>query len=107
MSRAEPLTGARIAEGDPAFALEPVERLLVGGVIAVMMGDRDDDLLARVVAAGEGRLAVLDLQRHVAADEVEAGIAHQRARAAGRASVRIWKPLQTPSTNDAALGGLA
>ena len=70
---------AGIAEGDPAFALEPVERLGVGLVIAVMMGDRDDDLLARLVAGGEGRLAVLDRQRHVAADEADAGVAHQRA----------------------------
>ena len=36
----------RIAKGDPAFAFEPVERLGIGLVIAVMMGDRDDDVLA-------------------------------------------------------------
>ena len=42
-----------IAQGDPALALEPVERRRVGLVVAVMMGDREDDFLARSVAAGE------------------------------------------------------
>ena len=33
--------GAGVAERDAAFAFQPVERLGIGGVIAVVMGDRD------------------------------------------------------------------
>ncbi len=80
MSRADPLTFARIAERDPAFALEAVERLGVGEIVAVVVGDRDRDRLAGTIAAGEDRLAGADGQRHVAADEIEPGVAHQRAR---------------------------
>ena len=48
MLRADPLTSLEVAEGDAAFAFEPVERRFVGLVIAVMVRDRKDDLLARV-----------------------------------------------------------
>ena len=51
MLRAEPLTSSSVAEGDAAFAFEPVERLRVGLVIAVMMGDRDMIVFAVVIAA--------------------------------------------------------
>src|SRR3546814_2093623 len=66
----------------------PVERRRIGEIIAVVMRDGDIDLLARVIGGGEQRLAVLDRQRHGAADEVEPGVAHQRARVQpiGRAS---------------------
>jgi hypothetical protein len=68
-----------IAERHAAFAFQPVERFGIGVIVAVMVRDRDVDPLARVVAGGEQRLAGFDLQRHVAADEADAGIAHQRA----------------------------
>ena len=80
MPRAEPLTSSAIAEGHAALAFEPVERRCVGLVIAVVVRDRDEDVLARIILRGEQALAVLDLQRHRPADEVEAGVAHQRAR---------------------------
>ena len=68
------LTG--IAEGYAAFALDPVERVRVVLLIAVLVSDRDRDFLARRIGAGEDRLAVFDLQADRAANEVEAGIAH-------------------------------
>ncbi|PAV68036.1 hypothetical protein WR25_14125 [Diploscapter pachys] len=71
--------GFAIAEGDAAFALEAVERVGVGEVITIVMRDGHADRLARVITAGEGRLRILDGQCDIAADEVEAGVAHQRA----------------------------
>ena len=38
-----------VAERDPAFAFQPVERRFVRLVIAVVVGDREDDLLARII----------------------------------------------------------
>ena len=73
---------AGVAERDPAFAFEPVERLGIGLVIAVVVGDRDRDLLARRIGAGEDRLAVLDLQADRAADEVQARRCASARRAA-------------------------
>src|SRR3546814_13821662 len=75
-------------ERDAPFALDPVERRRIGEIIAVVMRDGDIDLLARVIGGGEQRLAVLDRQRHGAADEVEPGVAHQRdgVQPIGRAS---------------------
>src|SRR3546814_15843220 len=66
--------------GDAAFAFEPVERIAVGKVIAVVVGDGDADQFALPIAAGKRALAVVDRQRDITADEVEAGISHQRAR---------------------------
>jgi hypothetical protein len=96
MSRAEPLT-LGIAEGHAAFAFQPVERGIVGEVIAVVVGDRKRDAAGRLIAEVNRRLRVLDRQRHVAADEADAGIAQQRAGQQA-ASVSTWKPLHTPST---------
>ena len=53
-----------IAQCDPAFAFQPVERRFVGLVIPVVVGDRQDDLLAGIILRGEQALAVLDAQRH-------------------------------------------
>ena len=72
--------GRAIAEGDLAAILEPLQRVGVGEVIALGMGDRDLDHLARLVAVGEQALAGLDLEVHVAADELELLVAHQHAR---------------------------
>src|SRR3546814_4970461 len=68
-----------IAERDASLALDPVERRGVGEIIAVMMRNGNVDLLARLIGGGEQRLAVLDLERHRAADEVEPRVAHQRS----------------------------
>ena len=79
MSRADPLTGFGIAERHAAFAFEPVERGVVGEVVAVMVRDRDARSSDPAHSRGEQRLRVFDRQRHVAADEADAGIAQQRA----------------------------
>ena len=68
-----------IAEGDAAFAFEPLERGVVGEVAAVLVGDRESDDLAALVAARVDRIVPLDAQSHVAADEFERGVAHQHA----------------------------
>ena len=90
---------AGIAEGDSALALEPVERRFVGLVIAVMMGDREDDLLAGIVARGEGRLAVLDFQPRRRGRRSGCRLLRISAPGSSRASVSTWKPLQMPSTS--------
>src|SRR5436305_4022 len=72
--------GAAITEGDPTLAFEPVERLGVSGVVAVVMRGRHPDRLAGGIAAGEDRLVVLDPQVHVAADEGQGAVGQQRAR---------------------------
>ena len=80
MLRAEPLTLVEIAESHAAFALEPVERRFVGLIVAVVVRDREDDLSPASYPRGEQALAVLDPERHGAADEAQPSVAHQRAR---------------------------
>src|SRR6185312_13231123 len=72
--------GRAIAESDLAAILQPLQRVGVGEVIALGMGDRDLDHLADLVAVGEQTLAGLDLEVHVAAHELELLVAHQHAR---------------------------
>ena len=93
-----------IAEGDTAFALDPVQRLVVGEEIAVVMGNRDADFLPCGIAAGEDRLRVLHFEAHVAADEILAGVAHQRT---GQ-QARLGKDLEAVAhaqNRHAAVGG--
>ena len=47
-----------IAEGNAAFALETVERLFIGLIIAVVMRNRESDLLALIIARGKKALTV-------------------------------------------------
>jgi hypothetical protein len=49
-----------VAEHDLAVALEPGQRLGIGKIVAVMMGDRAADHLALPVVAGEGGVGVGD-----------------------------------------------
>src|SRR6516162_3678188 len=63
-----------VPKGDEPLTLESVERLGVGRVVAVMMGNRNPDRLARFVAAGEDRLAVFDTQMHVPADKPQRSV---------------------------------
>src|SRR5579883_3517088 len=63
--------GRAIAEGHLAAILEALQRVGVGEVIALGMGNRNLDHLARLVAVGEQTLAGLDLQVDVAAHELE------------------------------------
>ena len=55
------IAGFAIAERDPAFALDPVQRLVIGKIIAVVMGHRNAQAFARRESAGEQRGGVLDL----------------------------------------------
>src|SRR5205807_9045300 len=57
--------GAAITEGDETALLEPIERVRIGGIAAVVMRDGHADRLTRRVAAGENRLVVLDAQMDV------------------------------------------
>ena len=72
--------GRAVAERDLAAILELLHRVGVGEVVALGVGDRDLDHLARLVAVGEQALAGLDLEMDVGADELEMRVAHQRAR---------------------------
>src|SRR5437763_1553680 len=61
--------GAAITERDEAALLEPIERVGIGGIAAIVMRDGPADRLTRRVAAGEDRLVVLDAQIDVLAGE--------------------------------------
>src|SRR5262249_12981638 len=56
--------GRAVAERHLAAILETLQGVRVGGVIALGVGHRDLDHLARLVAVGEQALAGLDLQMH-------------------------------------------
>src|SRR3984957_3708307 len=62
-----------------AFAFEAVERRIIRGEIALAMGDRYADHLARLVAATEDRLRILDAQMNVAADKAQRAVGEQGA----------------------------
>ena len=46
ISRDEPLIVLSVAERDLAFALDPVERRIIGEIVAIMVRDRNVDRLA-------------------------------------------------------------
>ena len=68
-----------VAEGDAVFGFEFVERALVGEVAAFAVGDGQAQDLAFLRRAGEGRIGGLDAQAQLAADELQAAVADQRA----------------------------
>src|SRR6476620_11153799 len=68
-----------VAKGDAPVALEAVECGFVGLKVAVVVRDREGYLLAGVIISGEQALAVLYPERHLAANELERRVAHQRA----------------------------
>src|SRR5687767_3517144 len=68
-----------VAEDHLAFALESVERLVVGAVASVAVRDRKYDLLTALVVRGEHRLGRFDAQVDGRTDELERGVAQQRA----------------------------
>src|SRR5690349_20665262 len=72
-----PVALLAVAEDDAAIAFEAIERFAVSLIIAVVMGDRNEQLLTLLVAVGEESLAVLDSDRDGATDVMKAGIAHQ------------------------------
>ena len=69
-----------VAEGDEALAFQPGQRLLIGAVVAVVVGDRHAHHLPLLVAGGERTLGLVDAQAHPATDEAKPGVPHQRAR---------------------------
>src|SRR5690242_18167662 len=69
----------RVTEQNPAISLEFGQRGFVRGVAAVAVGDGSLDDLPLVGGASERRIGLLDAEIYVAADESQAGIAHQRA----------------------------
>ena len=77
--RVERAIGIGVAEQHPALAFEPRDGRFIGDVIALAVGDRHTDHLARIVAAGKRRVGALDAQIDVAADESHRRIAHQHA----------------------------
>src|SRR5690242_5601014 len=65
---------AAIAKGDETALLEPIERVGISGVAAIVMRHRHADRLAGGIAAGKDRLIVLDAQMHVLAGEAEGAV---------------------------------
>src|ERR1700726_4542800 len=63
-----------IAERDEAASFEPVERLGIGGIVAVVMRDRHPDRLAGLIAASEDCLVVLDAQINLAARKTQRSV---------------------------------
>ena len=86
-----------VPEQDLTGRVELGDRLGVGepAAVAVLHGDRER--LALGAAGGERAVGARDLEPDVAADERERLVLAERARKQP-ASVRIWKPLQIPST---------
>ena len=70
-SRIERAVGRAIAEDHLPLAFDPPDRLLIRDPVALAVRDRHADDLAGIVAAGERRIGALDLQMHVAADELQ------------------------------------
>ncbi len=85
-----------VAEGDAVLALEPVERVGVGEVVAVVVGDRQPDGLAAARSRAVKALsAVATVSGTVAQTNLSPAL---RISAPGSrpASISTWKPLQTP-----------
>ncbi len=95
-ARAVDLLG--VAERHAALALEPVERRLVGEVVAVVVRHREADRLPGLVAGGEQRLAVLDRAARPCGRRTCCPALRISAPGSRPASVSTWKPLHTPST---------
>src|SRR5205085_12087285 len=71
--------GIAVPEDDLAIAFELVERGVVGEVIAFTVSNgRAEDLSLRQ-RVRERRVGLLDAQQHLAAEEAEVLVAHQRA----------------------------
>ena len=68
-----------VAESHAAFAFQPVEHIVSGEVVAIVVSHGDLDGLALVVGIGEAAVRVLHHQRGGAADEGLRGVAHQCA----------------------------
>ena len=72
--------GGAVAQHDLAVVAQAGQRVGVDPVVALVVLDHDAQHVARLGDLGEGRAGVLDAQVDVAADELEADVADQRAR---------------------------
>ena len=70
----------QVAESNPVFGFQFVQRTLVGVVAAFPVRDGQPETPAALGRAGERRIGRLHPQRHRPADEFQPAIAHQRAR---------------------------
>src|SRR3546814_1988297 len=68
-----------IAESHAAFTLQPIKRCFVRDIVAIVMGYGECYLFTGIITAGKGALAVFNSESDVAAHELDAAIAHQRA----------------------------
>ena len=68
-----------VAERDQALAFQPVERGVVGEVVAVAMRHRGAEDLAALIARGEDGVGALDAQMAVRRQEAQPGVAQQGA----------------------------
>ena len=69
-----------IAEGYLAIVFEPLQVVVTGEVIALVMRHRNDHALACLKAGGEGRIGAADnLDAGVAADIFQSGIFNEDA----------------------------
>ena len=88
-----------VAERDLAFALDPVERRGIGEIVAVMMRHRNADRLAlRGTERRVNRLEVFSTVSSTVWQTKRMPALRISAPGSSPASVRIWKPLQMPST---------
>ncbi len=69
-----------VAQGDEIFALQPVERGVVGEVVAVAVRHDAAKRLAALVVPGEGGIGAFDPQVAVHRQEPQRGVAQQGAR---------------------------
>src|SRR5665213_2771980 len=79
VERAVGVCAVGVTEGDAVLALESAQGLVVAAVVAVTVGDRRADDLALAVAAGERTVGRFDAETYFAADEAQAGVAHEHA----------------------------
>ena len=68
-----------VTEGDEALALQPVQRRVIGEVVAVAMGHRGAEGFALLPARGVGGAGAFDAEGAIHGEEAEAGVAEEGA----------------------------
>src|SRR3546814_10681937 len=67
------------AKSHAAFTLQPIKRCFVRDIVAIVLGYGECYLFTGIITPGKGALAVFTSESDVAAHELDAAIAHQRA----------------------------
>ena len=88
--------GSGVAQRHQALAFQPIERCVVGEVVAVAVRHHRAEYLAALVLAGEDGVGAFDAQM-ASIDRKRSEALRSSAPGSRPASVRIWKPLHTPS----------